>query len=238
MKTSSKKYHWLAKQKTRDKKAQRWTAKFTEEEQADRNNRALYSRMPSPLGTQWIDYIHHRIKMLKKGMECYTTAQYTRLQFDKYIESNRTIDKVTGNLVNHQAAVIHMGNVDMSPNSPIRIKKHVRCPGTRKLLKGFKKRRKCVVRKVDEYFTSQTCAKCGRRFNRATRSHRFKVCENCGAVPGSIFAELLPSKIVTKRNNRKVQFGKLYANEVLKELVEEGSIYFAKNYFVSSAIVH
>ncbi|XP_031639183.1 uncharacterized protein LOC116351242 [Contarinia nasturtii] len=137
MKTSSKKCHWLAKQNTRDVKAKRWTKQFTQEEQDDRNNRQLYQRMPSPLGILWIDYVHHRIKMLKKGMAVYTTPKYTLLQFDKYVESNRTVDKLTGNLVNHKAAIIHMGNAEISPNSCIRIKKHVRAPGTLKLLKGF-----------------------------------------------------------------------------------------------------
>ncbi|XP_031634573.1 uncharacterized protein LOC116347906 [Contarinia nasturtii] len=69
LKISSKKYHWLTKYKMRDKKAKRWTKQFTWDEQNDRNNRQLYQRMPSPLGTLWTDYIRHRIKMLKKGMD-------------------------------------------------------------------------------------------------------------------------------------------------------------------------
>ncbi|XP_031631483.1 uncharacterized protein LOC116345884 [Contarinia nasturtii] len=222
MKTSSKKYHWLAKQKTRDVKAKRWTKQFTQEEQDDRNNRQLYQRMPSPLGILWIDYVHHRIKMLKKGMAVYTTPKYTLLQFDKYVESNRTVDKLTGNLVNHKAAIIHMGNAEISPNSCIRIKKHVRAPGTRKLLKGFRKRRNCRVRKTDEWGTSQHCAKCGRRFNPATKSHRFKVCENCGAEPDSIFAEYLPSKIVAQRSKRQLRYNKDVVELYLMRFWAEG----------------
>ncbi|XP_031638848.1 uncharacterized protein LOC116350970 [Contarinia nasturtii] len=224
LKTSSKKYHWLTKYKMRDKKAKRWTKQFTLDEQNDRNNRQLYQRMPSPLGTLWTDYICHRIKMLKKGMDVYTTPKYARLKFDKYVESNSTIDKLCGTLVNHQAALIHLGNADMSPNSPIRIKKHVRCPGTRKLLKGFRKRGNCVVRKVDEYFTSQTCAKCGGRFDPNTKSNRFKVCENCAPVPNSIMANFLPSKIVAQLSKRRLKYNKVYIEESLAVFLARGEM--------------
>jgi hypothetical protein len=127
LKTSSKKYHWLTNQKSRDKKSKRWTKNFVAEEENDRNNRQLYPAMPSPLNENWQHYIWHRLKMMKKGIDVYTTDKYARLRFDKYIESNRTCDKHAGHLVNHQAAVVHLGNAEMSPNSPIRIKKHVRC---------------------------------------------------------------------------------------------------------------
>lgn len=131
--------------------------------------------MPSPRGSQWIPYIRHRLRMLERGMAAYATRQYARHRMDKYIEENRTIDKLAKRLTNDKPTIIYMGAVEMSPNSPIRIKKHVRCPGNRRLATAIKKRPGCVIRYVGEYNTSQTCAKCLKAFPRNTRSHRFKV---------------------------------------------------------------
>lgn len=58
---------------------------FVGEEEADRNNRLLYSDMPSPKDVDWVDHIDHRLKMLENGIAAYTTDKYTRLAFDKYI---------------------------------------------------------------------------------------------------------------------------------------------------------
>lgn len=98
-KISSKKYHYLAKQKDRDSKGKRWTRQFKIFEQNDRNDRTRYPHMPSPKGANWRDYITHRLTIMKKAIEVYTTEKYTRLRFDKYIESNRTSDKIAALLV-------------------------------------------------------------------------------------------------------------------------------------------
>lgn len=42
-------------------------------------------------------------------MDAYTTTKYTRLQFDKYIESNRASDKVAAMLTNREPTLIHLG---------------------------------------------------------------------------------------------------------------------------------
>lgn len=94
-KISSKKYHRLTKQNVRDAKAARWTKNFREFEENDRNN---YDRMPSPKGDDYLDYIHHRLTVMKRGMAVYTTEKYTRLNFDKYIESNRVCDRIAAML--------------------------------------------------------------------------------------------------------------------------------------------
>lgn len=98
-KISSKKYHYFSKQGVRDRKAKRWTRHFVEFEENDRNDRTRYERMPSPKGSNWQDYVIHRLRILKKAEEVYTTEKYTRLRFDKYIESNRVSDKIAAMLV-------------------------------------------------------------------------------------------------------------------------------------------
>lgn len=56
----------------------------------------------------------------------------------------------------------------------------------------------CLVNMVDEFYTSQTCAKCFGRFDPRTKRHRFKVCQNCQPSRGA----MLPSIIVAKKGKR------------------------------------
>ena len=120
-----------------------------------------------------------RLNMMERGIAVYTTKQYTRIRLDHYIESNRTIDKLVGKMVNYKSAVVFVGAAQWSPSSPIKIKKHVRAPGVRKIVRALKKRHNCYVVFVDEYMTSQHCGRCVKRFPLSTRSHRFKVCVDC-----------------------------------------------------------
>lgn len=172
--------------------------------------------MPSPLGRHWLDYIHHRLKMLKKGMEVYATSKYTRLGLDKHIESYRAIDQLAGKMVNYQPALIFIGNGETPMNSPIRIKKHVRCPSIRKLIKAFKKRGNCIVLMVDEYFTSQTCGRCFGRFDPRTKRDKFKVCQDCRPREDA----MLPSKIVTQLGKRTWQNFRKMERELMLEQME------------------
>lgn len=93
-----------------------------------------------------------------------------------------------------------MGAAQMSPNSPIKIKKHVRAPGTWKLIGAFQKRKFCYIM-VDEYMSSQHCGRCFRRFPLHTRSHRFRICTDC--IPK---LQARPANmIVTQLSHRKLR---------------------------------
>lgn len=109
-------------------------------EQADRENRQLYAQMPSPKGVNWLDYVHHRLRMFESAIETYTTEKYANLRFNKYVNSIRTSDQKAGELVNYQSAIVFFGAADTPANSPIRIKKHVRAP---QIDKQLQKARKC-----------------------------------------------------------------------------------------------
>ncbi|XP_055320564.1 uncharacterized protein LOC129577480 isoform X1 [Sitodiplosis mosellana] len=212
---SSKRYHYLARQGVRDRKAKRWTRRFVAEEQHDRER---YQRMPSPKGENWGSYIAHRLTMLKKGIETYTTEKYARLQFDKYIQSNRATDKIANLLTNRKPSIIHMGAVDMPANSPIRIKKHVRCPGNRKLAESFRKIPNTVVRQVNENRTSQLCGRCFTPFDIATQRDRMKVCEWCLPDNDDWPPNLqLPTKIVSKKSKRTL----IADRQRMREAVEQ-----------------
>lgn len=177
------------------------TRLFTFEEQFDRNQIAsIIRQMPSPRDSSWAEYIQHRLRMMENGIETYTTRNYARLRFDKHMEWHRAIDKLAGALVNHKQAVVYLGAGTVAANSPISIRKHVRCPGNRKLKTAFEKRG-CPVFMVNEYMTSQHCAKCFTRYDRRTKAYRFKTCHNC--QPNDIV--WLPTMIVTNVSKRALQ---------------------------------
>lgn len=185
----------------RASKQKRFSKQFTIQERADRNNRQLYTVMPSPLGVHWQDYIRHKLRMMKNGISTYTSKKMTRLNLDKYIETSRAMDKFIGKLVNYDSALIFLGTGETPPNSPIRIKKHIRCPGNRKLVTAAKKRRNVIILPQDEYFTSQTCGMCFGRFDPRTKSHKFKVCQDCRPTDH----RFLPEMIITQLGKRDLQ---------------------------------
>lgn len=118
--------------------------------------------------------------MMELGIVTYTTEKYANLRFNLVnVNTNRASVEKAAELVNCPAAVVHFGAAETPPNSAIRIKKHMRCPGARKLIKSFRKLDYVVVISVNEVYNSQTCPRCFERFNPSTKSHRFKVCQNC-----------------------------------------------------------
>lgn len=197
-KINSKQYHYRTKHWYRQKKRKRLTAAFTAEER-----RVLHSfgQIPSPLGTSWKNYVQYRLNVMEQGIAAYTTKQYTRIRLDHYIETNRTVDKVVGKMVHYQSAVVFVGAANWSPSSPIKIKKHVRAPGVRKIVQALKKRGNCYVIFVDEFMTSQHCGRCVKRFPMATRNHRFKICNDCKPIESIRPAPI----IVTTLGNRDLR---------------------------------
>lgn len=206
MKISSKEFHWNTKSHIRKAKQKRWTKNYVQEEKNEMENRDLYAVMPSPLGQYWNEYIHFKLRMLQRAINVYGTAQYSRLNLDRHIHTNRAIDEMCGKLVDYKSAIVYFGASESSPNSPIGVSNNVRTPGIKKIIGGFKKRKNVFVILTNEDYTSQTCAECFSRFDRNTRSHRFKVCENC--QPNE--AAMLPSKIITQIGKRDLrEFRKL-----------------------------
>ncbi|XP_055322421.1 uncharacterized protein LOC129578217 [Sitodiplosis mosellana] len=156
------------------------TRVFTYDEQADlKRIAAEIGQTPSPRNISWRHYIEHRLRMSQDGIAAYSQKNYARLRLDKHIEWRRAIDLIGGKLVHFKTAIINIGAAEISPNCPIRIKKYVRCPGVRKLIAAFKRRGNCVVRLVDEYMTSQHCARCFKRFPIWTKSKRYEKCNDC-----------------------------------------------------------
>ncbi|XP_055317515.1 uncharacterized protein LOC129576423 [Sitodiplosis mosellana] len=194
-------YHWRAKGSKRRQKEERWQRTFKEQQQRDLRS---YPVVPSPKSKDaWKSYICHRLTMMALVIAVFGTRKYARPSFDKYVESTRASDKIAASLTNKKPSMIYLGAAQMAPNSPIGIKRRLRCPGTRKLLASFKKLNNCTVRFVDEYFTSQTCAKCFGRFDPRTKRNRFKVCRQCWL--NGYDGQILPNKIVTTLSNRELK---------------------------------
>lgn len=229
---SSKTFHWKTRQNVRNAKAARWTKEFVEEERNDRENRALYVHMPSPKGSQWMNYIKHRVKMMKNGIGAYGTKKYTRLALDKHIETERNIDKFAHHITGGgQPSLVFLGaDGDVPPNSPIRIKKHVRCPGTRKLVKALRKCKCCHVIMVDEWGTSQTCPRCLERFKNQPKSARFKKCR-CIPDARTLLPEIIVSRFGKKLTSTIRQMQRETMNEALiarEDLESKVKVYFKK----------
>lgn len=168
---------------------------------------------PSPKGKRtYVTYIEHRLAMMTDGMAVYATRKYARLSFDKFVESYRASDEIAAGLTNKKPSMIYLGAGQIAPNSPIGIKRRLRCPGTRKLLASFKKLGNCVVRFVDEWMTSQHCAKCFQQFDRRTRNDRFKVCNDCHRIeiegmpePNAIVSQLGKRQLKKLREEKKAE---------------------------------
>lgn len=96
-----------------------------------------------------------------------------------------------------------MGAAQVAANSPIKIKKHVRAPGNRKMLKSFKKMEGNTIRITNEFRSSRMCGRCFEPFPLSTLSHRFKVCDWCWPDQNQWPDGLeLPPKIVTMKSKR------------------------------------
>lgn len=191
---SSKQFHFQTEQNVRNAKAKRWTKQFVEEERADREDRTLYPVMPSPKGKYWLDYIKHRVKMMKKGMDVYASDKYSRLGLDKHIRSNSFVDKWVNMITKKKATAVMFGaDGEVPPDSHISIKKHVRCPGVRKTIQAMKKRPDCYVKFVDEWGSSQTCPRCVERYQNQRKEAKVK---RCRCIPDA--KTLLPTTVVTK----------------------------------------
>lgn len=184
--------------------------------------------MPSPKGKEWMNYIIHRVKMLKMGMNEYGSAKYTRLALDKHIESTSNVDKFTHKITGGKPSLVFLGaDGDVPPNSPIKIKKHVRCPGSRKLVNSFKKCKECYVIMADEWGTSQTCPRCLERFKNQPKSARFK---KCRCIPDA--RTFLPEIIVSRYGKTDTSIFRQLQREFNEELnIHESLMSKVKRYF-------
>ena len=121
-----------------------------------------------------------------------------------------------------------MGRAQVPANSPIKIKKHVRAPGNRKMLKSFKKLEGNVVRMVNEFRSSRMCGRCFGPFALRTLSHRFKVCYWCWPNQNEWPDGLkLPRRIITMKSKRMLKWERRQLRDAMVEnpnLVADGFV--------------
>lgn len=104
IKISSPRFHWETKSGVRDRRAKHLTHYHTLKEQQD-----VVGRNPSARGETWSSYIKHRLRMLQSGMSVYARRKYAYLDFAKYVETNRVLDKIALKLTKNQATIIYLG---------------------------------------------------------------------------------------------------------------------------------
>ena len=219
---SSKQYHDGTLEYLRKREGERIAGAFTDKEKRDRES---YPHIPSPRGENWRTYIVHRMKMFVDGMNTYAQRRYKRLDFEKYVESNRRMEEIAKFLTKNQPSLVLAGGSDMHPGAPIGVKKTYRPPSTKKLENSIKKLGHSDVLRVPEPFTSQTCPNCFERFPRSTRSHRFKECVKCARnaqmkIPerdeGNKIIKLykLPPMIATMKSNRRKKLDRAVKSDI------------------------
>lgn len=168
--------------------------------------------------------------MTKLGIQAYATAKYTRLALDKHIESTRQSDIFVNKITDKRPSILFLGaNGDTPPDCPIKIKKHVRCPGTRILVRSIKKRGDCIVVPTNEWGSSQTCPHGLHRFEGQAKSAKFKMCR---CVPDA--RTLLPDIIVSKLGKyntstfRQLQRTMNEERGIHEELMSNVKVYYKK----------
>lgn len=152
--------------------------------------------------------------MSRNGIAAHTKRYYARLSLDKYMEVNRALDTMANKIAPlGKTNAIYVGASNPPPNCPIKIKKHVRAPGPRRFINACKKRKNVYIMKVDEWMTSQTCAKCFGRFDPRTKRHRFKVCKNCRRNQEM----MMPSSITTNKGRHLLMREQAEARRLIQQ---------------------
>lgn len=79
VKISTKEFYSMTKQNIWDKTAKRLTSDFEDEAKLDRENSNIYQQYPSPKSRLYMQYIEHRLKIFKSGIDIYTTLDLTSI---------------------------------------------------------------------------------------------------------------------------------------------------------------
>lgn len=174
-----------------------------------------------------MEYIQHRLRFFNDGVQTYTRRKYARLALDKYIWSTKAMDTLTSKIVQNKSAMVLIGAANMNPNSPI--KKYKRCPGMRRLVASMKKRGNCTCVFVDEYNTSQKCARCFEQFPEGTRAHRMKMCRRCDPIDEALPANVVSSYVSKRKLRRRKQEQQVLQNHQQHAVMVQKKTRFIKN---------
>lgn len=200
---TSKEFHRKTKSNIRKKRFRTLAGAFDNAEKQDLADRIRYPLgVPSAKGTLWLSYINFSLSFWQRGIDTFTPVAYPKMSFDKYVNTQKVMDKLANAITDMKPSIVFVGAVEFSPNAPI--KKHIRCPGTKRIVKSLKKQRDTHVVFTDEYNSSKHCSKCVKAFPKHTYKHKFKICNNC---PGSSFipnATAVHTKIHREERIRRI----------------------------------
>lgn len=57
----------------------------------------------------YAEYAEHTLKFFNESIQVYCSHKYTRLNFEKYMDENRALDKLTKELTQNQPCLIIIG---------------------------------------------------------------------------------------------------------------------------------
>lgn len=57
----------------------------------------------------YAEYVEHTLKFFNESIQVYCSHKYTRLNFQKYIDECRALDKITKELTQNQSCLIIIG---------------------------------------------------------------------------------------------------------------------------------
>jgi transposase len=121
--------------------------------------------------SNFIDYLHHRLKHLAILQSVYTKKIIARLKWDSFIQRQKVIDHIANKICQDKPFIAY-GN----GKSAQFIKGYAKPPLT-KLFNALKCRTSVYL--VDEFRTTKLCSKCNSICHTSSSPHRFQVCKNC-----------------------------------------------------------
>ena len=172
LKIKASKFHYETGKHSRNKKLKRWTQNETKEAYNECQERNISNKMYN-----YKEFVDYTLKYFKKLQDLYKQRKITRLRFDKYIRTEKMINKYANTLYRKKSTLILVGETKISPN----MKGYVRTPST-KIIERLKSYRKVKVKEVDEFRSTMICSKCNNPMNISKSPHRFASCPSCKCV--------------------------------------------------------
>ena len=172
LKIKASKFHYETGKHSRNKKLKRWTQNETKEAYNECQERNISNKMYN-----YKEFVDYTLKYFKKLQDLYKQRKITRLRFDKYIRTEKMINKYANTLYRKKSTLILVGETKINPN----MNGYVRTPST-KIIERLKSYEKVKVKEVDEFRSTMICSKCNSPMNISKSPHRFASCPSCKCV--------------------------------------------------------
>lgn len=198
----------------------------------------------SPL---YAEYAEHVLRFFNISIEIYCKQSYTRLNFEKHMDTSRAMDRITKEIVqgrptlvfvgrfkkchklqiaigfpkNYVMILVRTGSANEPANSPI--KGYRRVPGGKKWLPYFKRRPGCETLAVNEHRTTMMCSLCRKRLAEPKEQpkQRYRTCLKCKPLLDALPATKITTVMSKRKHQRLVRLKRaLQGNDVAMEIAQ------------------